>query len=98
MLKFREAPHVDTWAEIVTRICDKKDEVLIVEDEESVNEDFGSIDILVYSLANEPEVTKPLLGTSRKGYLAAVSASSFSYVSLLKNFIPITNPGTTSVL
>lgn len=28
--------------------------------------DFGKIDILVHSLANGPEVTKPLLETSRK--------------------------------
>lgn len=39
------------------------------------------------------QVTKPLLETSRKGYLAAISASSYSYVSLLKHFIPIMNPG-----
>ncbi|KAK1288512.1 hypothetical protein QJS10_CPB19g00969 [Acorus calamus] len=60
---------------------------------ECVKEDFGSIDILVHSLANGPEVAKPLLETSRKGYLAAISASSYSYISLLKHFIPIMNPG-----
>ncbi|KAH7543611.1 hypothetical protein FEM48_Zijuj02G0202200 [Ziziphus jujuba var. spinosa] len=49
---------------------------------ESVKKDFGSIDILVHSLANGPEVTKPLLETSRKGYLAALSASSGSSISL----------------
>ncbi|KAJ0021318.1 hypothetical protein Pint_31276 [Pistacia integerrima] len=49
---------------------------------ESVKQDFGSIDILVHSLANGPEVSKPLLETSRKGYLAAVSASSGSSISL----------------
>ncbi|KAL9691517.1 hypothetical protein QQ045_011941 [Rhodiola kirilowii] len=48
---------------------------------ESVKEDFGSIDILVHSLANGPEVSKPLLETSRKGYLAAISASSYSFFS-----------------
>ncbi|KAK7264115.1 hypothetical protein RJT34_31719 [Clitoria ternatea] len=64
---------------------------------ESVKEDFGSIDILVHSLANGPEVTKPLLETSRKGYLAALSASSYSYVSLLKHFLPILNPGGSSI-
>lgn len=64
---------------------------------ESVKEDFGSIDILVHSLANGPEVTKPLLETSRKGYLAAISASSYSYVSLLKHFLPIINPGGSSI-
>ncbi|KAL1569369.1 Enoyl-[acyl-carrier-protein] reductase [NADH], chloroplastic [Salvia divinorum] len=60
---------------------------------ESVKQDFGSIDILVHSLANGPEVTKPLLETSRNGYLAAISASSYSFVSLLKHFLPIMNPG-----
>ncbi|RZC68941.1 hypothetical protein C5167_032017 [Papaver somniferum] len=60
---------------------------------ECVKKDFGTIDILVHSLANGPEVSKPLLETSRKGYLAAISASSYSYVSLLKHFIPIMNPG-----
>lgn len=64
---------------------------------ESVKQDFGSIDILVHSLANGPEVSKPLLETSRKGYLAALSASSYSYVSLLKHFIPIMNPGGASI-
>lgn len=39
------------------------------------------------------QVTKPLLETSRKGYLAAISASSYSFVSLLKHFLPIMNPG-----
>uniref|UniRef100_A0A2N9EEP4 Uncharacterized protein n=1 Tax=Fagus sylvatica TaxID=28930 RepID=A0A2N9EEP4_FAGSY len=49
---------------------------------ESVKNDFGSIDILVHSLANGPEVIKPLLETSRYGYLAAISASSGSSLSL----------------
>lgn len=54
-----------------------------------VQEDFGQIDILVHSLANAPEVTKNLLDTSRQGYLAALSASSYSFVSLLSHFGPI---------
>ncbi|WVZ05891.1 hypothetical protein V8G54_019237, partial [Vigna mungo] len=60
---------------------------------ESVKKDFGTIDILVHSLANGPEVSKPLSETSRKGYLAALSASSYSYISLLKHFLPIMNQG-----
>ncbi|XP_072982418.1 enoyl-[acyl-carrier-protein] reductase [NADH] 1, chloroplastic-like [Typha latifolia] len=64
---------------------------------ECVKNDFGSIDILVHSLANGPEVTKPLLETSRKGYLAAMSASSYSFVSLLQHFLPIMNPGGASI-
>lgn len=58
-----------------------------------VANDYGTIDILVHSLANGPEVHKPLLETSRKGYLAAISASSYSFVSLLKHFGPIMNSG-----
>lgn len=60
---------------------------------ERVKADMGSIDILVHSLANGPEVQKPLLETSRKGYLAAMSASSYSLVSLLQRFGPIMNKG-----
>ncbi|CAD6273231.1 unnamed protein product [Miscanthus lutarioriparius] len=64
---------------------------------ETIKNDFGSIDILVHSLANGPEVTKPLMETSRRGYLAAISASSYSYVSLLQHFLPIMNPGGASI-
>uniref|UniRef100_A0A453SB45 Uncharacterized protein n=1 Tax=Aegilops tauschii subsp. strangulata TaxID=200361 RepID=A0A453SB45_AEGTS len=64
---------------------------------ELVKKEYGSIDILVHSLANGPEVTKPLLETSRSGYLAAISASSYSFVSLLKHFLPIMNPGGASI-
>jgi enoyl-[acyl-carrier protein] reductase I len=56
-----------------------------------VQEEAGSIDILVHSLANAPEITKNLLDTSRKGYLAAISASSYSFVSLVSHFGPIMN-------
>lgn len=58
----------------------------------AVEHDFGSIDILVHSLANAPEVQKPLLDTSRKGYLAAMSSSSYSLISLLSHFGPVMNP------
>ena len=38
----------------------------VAECAKNVEADFGKIDILVHSLANGPEVTKPLLETSRK--------------------------------
>jgi len=59
----------------------------------AVEADYGKIDILIHSLANGPEVTKPLLETSRAGYLAASSASAYSFVSLVSNFAPIMNEG-----
>jgi enoyl-[acyl-carrier protein] reductase I len=61
---------------------------------ELFKKDFGekSLDILVHSLANGPEVKKPLLETSRAGYLAAVSASAYSLVSLVQRFGPLMRP------
>ncbi|GAX74103.1 hypothetical protein CEUSTIGMA_g1552.t1 [Chlamydomonas eustigma] len=60
---------------------------------ERVEKDIGKIDILVHSLANGPEVVKPLLETSRKGYLAALSASAYSLVSMVQRFGPLMNQG-----
>jgi enoyl-[acyl-carrier protein] reductase I len=57
----------------------------------AISRDFGSLDILVHSLANAPEVQNPLLETSRKGYLAALSSSAYSFVSLLSHFGPLMN-------
>ena len=52
--------------------------------------DFGAqpLDILIHSLANGPEVKKPLLETSRAGYLAASSASAYSLVSMVARLGP----------
>lgn len=58
---------------------------------DQIEKDYGKIDIFVHSLANGPEVTKPLLETSRKGYLAAVSSSAYSFVSMVQRFGPIMN-------
>ena len=57
--------------------------------------DFGErpLDILVHSLANGPEVKKPLMETSRAGYLAAVSASAYSMVSMVRAFGPMMRAG-----
>merc|ERR1712008_165079 len=55
--------------------------------------DYGKVDILVHSLANGPEVTKPLLETSRKGYLAASSSSAYSLVSMVSRFASIMPKG-----
>lgn len=62
-----------------------------------VAKDYGKIDILVHSLANGPEVKKPLLETSRSGYLAAVSSSAYSFVSLLQHFGPHMNAGGSTI-
>jgi enoyl-[acyl-carrier protein] reductase I len=56
--------------------------------------DFGSpcLDIVVHSLANGPEVKRPLLETSRSGYLAAVSVSAYSLVSIIRQIGPLMRP------
>jgi len=57
--------------------------------------DFGddSLDVLVHSLANGPEVQNALIDTSREGYLAAMSASAYSLVSMVQRFGPIMREG-----
>jgi enoyl-[acyl-carrier protein] reductase I len=53
----------------------------------------GCLDIVVHSLANAPEVSNDLLATSRAGYLAAVSVSAYSMVSLLQRLGPLVRGG-----
>ena len=65
----------------------------ISEAAQTIAEHHGKIDILVHSLANGPEVKKPLLKTSRKGYLAAVDASAYSLVSMVQHFGQHMNQG-----
>jgi len=57
--------------------------------------DFGErpLDVVVHSLANGPEVKKPLLETSRAGYLTAVSVSAYSLVSMVSRLGPLMRPG-----
>ena len=60
-----------------------------------VQEDFGerSLDIVVHSLANAPEVRSPLVDTSRQGYLAAVSVSAYSNIALVRSLAPLMREG-----
>ncbi len=62
-------------------------------------EDFGDkcLDILVHSLANGPEVKKPLLETSRAGYLSAVGVSAYSLTSMVARFGPHMRAGASVV-
>src|SRR5919197_302314 len=57
--------------------------------------DFGQkpLDIVVHSLANGPEVKKPLMETSRNGYLTAVSVSAYSLIALLQRLGPLLRKG-----
>lgn len=61
----------------------------------ALEEAHGSpcLDIVVHSLANGPEVKNPLLETSRAGYLGALGASAYSFVSLVQRFGPLVREG-----
>ncbi len=61
----------------------------------SIVADFGArpLDIVIHSLANGPEVKKPLLETSRAGYLTALSVSAYSLVAMVSRFGPIMREG-----
>ena len=60
-----------------------------------IEADFGgdSLDIVVHSLANGPEVKKSLLETSRSGYLTALSVSAYSLVSIVARLGPLMRKG-----
>src|SRR6266545_3696562 len=51
------------------------------------------LDAAYDTLADGPEVKKPLLETSRGGYLTAVSVSAYSLVSLVARLAPLVRPG-----
>jgi enoyl-[acyl-carrier protein] reductase I len=57
--------------------------------------DFGEkpVDIVIHSLANGPEVKRPLLETSRNGYLSAIGVSAYSFVSMVSRLGPLMRQG-----
>jgi enoyl-[acyl-carrier protein] reductase I len=61
---------------------------------ERLRGEFGSqaLDIVVHSLANAPEVKRPLLDTTRRGYLDAISVSAYSNVSFVHHLGPLMRP------
>jgi enoyl-[acyl-carrier protein] reductase I len=59
-----------------------------------IQSDFGksALDVVVHSLANAPEVKSPLVDTSRRGYLSAISVSAYSNISLVRHLAPLMRP------
>jgi enoyl-[acyl-carrier protein] reductase I len=53
----------------------------------------GGVDVIVHSVANGPEVKKPLLETSRRGYLGAMGVSAYSFTSVLQRLGPLAKKG-----
>lgn len=92
----------DTFADVPEEVRNNKryaniSGYTISEVSEAIEKDFGEIDIFVHALANGPEVTRPLLETSRNGYLAALSSSAYSFVSFISHLGPIFAPGGSAI-
>mmetsp|Transcript_41253 Transcript_41253/g.110243 ORF Transcript_41253/g.110243 Transcript_41253/m.110243 type:complete len:254 (+) Transcript_41253:333-1094(+) len=64
---------------------------------EQVKKDYGKVDYLIHSLANGPEVEKPLLEVSRKGYLGASSSSAYSLIAMVQQFGPFMTSGGSAI-
>jgi enoyl-[acyl-carrier protein] reductase I len=90
----------DTMADVPAEVAENKrykerGDFTIAGTVARLQQDFGDqgLDIVVHSLANGPEVKFPLLETSRRGYLDAVSVSAYSNVSLIRNLSPMLRTG-----
>jgi enoyl-[acyl-carrier protein] reductase I len=61
----------------------------------ALRNDFGDnpLDIVVHSLANSSEVKKPLLDTTRAGYLNAIGVSAYSLTAIVNRLGPMMRPG-----
>jgi enoyl-[acyl-carrier protein] reductase I len=65
---------------------------------EAVGREFGSIDILIHSIAFSREITKSAKETSRKGYMEALGISAYSLTSFLRHAEPfMENRGASAV-
>lgn len=67
---------------------------------DAVAAEFGGIDIMIHSMAFSPEITKPLIDTSRKAYHDAMGISSYSLISMVRAAAPhmANRPGGASVV
>jgi len=65
----------------------------VKETADAVAQDFGKIDVVVHSLANGPEVTKPLLETSRKARSGLGSAALCAVIDRSYYFGPASRVG-----
>ena len=90
----------DTRSEVPDEVCTDKrykdlEAFTVQEVADAIRADLGELclDVIVHSLANGPEVQNALIDTSRAGYLAAVSASAYSLVSVLQRIGPLLRPG-----
>jgi enoyl-[acyl-carrier protein] reductase I len=56
---------------------------------ESLKADFGSVDYIIHSVAFSREIKNPLIDTSRRAYLEALSISAYSLTALCHYCLPL---------
>lgn len=83
---------IDTEADIPAHLKGEKgydSDVSIAGCLEKVKALTPHLDILIHSVAFSPDIAKPIMETSRAGYLTAQSVSSFSLIALSRAFMPL---------
>lgn len=75
--------------------CDVTSDEQIAQSVELVKEKWGTVDILVHSVAfaDKADLQGRYLDTSREGFLLAMNVSAYSLVALSKAYEPLLNPG-----
>jgi len=75
--------------------CDVTDDAQIAQAAELARERWGSVDILVHSLAfaNRDELMGRFIDTSRAGFAQALDISAYSLTALCRAFEPLFPPG-----
>jgi enoyl-[acyl-carrier protein] reductase I len=75
--------------------CDVTSDEQIADVTEKIKAEFGTIDILVHSIAfaGREELLHPFVQIGRKAFLNTMDISVYSFVSLANHMRPITNPG-----
>ncbi len=75
--------------------CDVCDDTQISEAANIVAKEWGSVDILVHSIAfaNREDLTGRFIDTSRDGFQLALGVSAYSLAALCRSFEPLLAPG-----
>jgi enoyl-[acyl-carrier protein] reductase I len=78
-----------------TFVCDVQDDVQIAALRESLKAEYGSLDVLVHSIAFAPadELKNRFLETSREGFKVAHEVSVYSLIAVSRELSPIINDG-----
>jgi enoyl-[acyl-carrier protein] reductase I len=90
-LKRRVLPLAESIGCTFVEECDVSKDDSIRSVAEKATREFGSVDILVHSIAfaNRDELTGPFFNTSREGFHLAMDISAYSFVALARAFQPI---------